>query len=74
MVHRRILVGVMVTWLPLLLLSAWEERAWWGNVEVPFLLNSEVHARLLVALPLLVLAELVVHVRMKTLVSFLRAT
>ena len=72
LVHRRILAGVLITWLPLLLLSAWEGRAWWGNIGVPFLLNAEIHARLLVALPLLVVAELIVHVRMKrTLVHFL---
>ena len=74
LVHRRILAGVLITWLPLLLLSVWEGRAWWGNVAVPFLLNAEVHARFLIALPLLVLAELVVHVRMRrTLVQLSRA-
>jgi hypothetical protein len=72
MVHRRILAAVLITWLPLLLLSAWEGRAWWGATEVPFLLNFEVHARLLLAMPLLILAELVVHVRMRrALVQFL---
>jgi hypothetical protein len=65
LVHRRILVGALITWLPLLLLTTWERLAWWGDVTVPFLLNAEVHARFLVALPLLVLAELVVHVRMR---------
>ncbi len=68
MVQRRILVGAAITWLPLLLLSAWEGRAWRGNVDVPFLLNVEPHARFLIALPLLVVAELVVHVRMRKLV------
>lgn len=72
MVPRRILAFVLVTWLPLLLLSAWEGRAWWGTTEVPFLLNFEVHARFLLALPLLVVAELVVHARMRrALVQFL---
>ena len=61
LVHRRILAFVLITWLPLLLLSTWEGRAWWGSTEVPFLLNVEAHARFLLALPLLVLAELVVH-------------
>ena len=69
LVHRRILVGVLITWLPLLLLSALEGRAWWGSVTVPFLLNAEVHARFLLALPLLILAELVVHLRMRRLVA-----
>jgi hypothetical protein len=72
MVHRRIIAAVLITWLPLLLLSAWEGRAWWGTTEVPFLLNVEVHARLLLAMPLLIVAELVVHLRMRrALVQFL---
>jgi hypothetical protein len=69
LVHRRILVAVLITWLPLLLLSAWEGRAWWGDVEVPFLLNAEVHTRLLLALPLLIVAELAVHLRMRRLLA-----
>ena len=69
LVHRRILAGVLITWLPLLLLSTWEGRAWWGDVEVPFLLNAEVHARFLLALPLLILAELTVHLRMRRLLA-----
>jgi hypothetical protein len=69
LIHRRILVGVLITWLPLLLLSVWEGRAWWGTVTVPFLLNVEVHARFLAALPLLMAAELAVHLRMRRLVA-----
>jgi hypothetical protein len=72
LVHRRVLAGALITWLPLLLLSAWEGRAWWGTTQVPFLLNVEVHARFLLAMPLLVVAELVVHARMRrALVQFL---
>jgi hypothetical protein len=63
LVHRRILIGVLITWVPLLLLSLLEGRAWWGNVNVPFLCNAEVHARFLLALPLLLVAELVIHRR-----------
>jgi hypothetical protein len=69
LVHRRILAGVLITWLPLLLLSTWEGRAWWGDVEVPFLLNAETHARFLLALPLLIVAELTVHLRMRRLLA-----
>ena len=72
LVHRRILAGVLITWVPLLVLSIVEGRAWWGSTDVPFLLNFEVHARLLLAMPLLVVAELVVHARMRRpLVQFL---
>ena len=69
LVHRRVVAGVVITWVPLLLLSLVEGRAWWGNVTVPFLLNAEVQARFLLAMPLLVLAELGVHLRMRQLVA-----
>jgi hypothetical protein len=69
LVHRRILTGVLVTWLPLLLLAIWEGQAWGGDIKVPFLRDAEAHARFLVALPLLILAELVVHVRMRRVVG-----
>ena len=68
LVHRRILAAVLLTWLPLLLLSMLEGRAWSGDTRVPFLFHAEVHARFLVALPLLLLAELVVHMRMRPVV------
>ncbi len=65
LVHRRIVAGVLITWFPLLLLAIWEGQAWGGDTKVPFLLDPEAHARFLVALPLLILAELVVHLRMR---------
>jgi hypothetical protein len=60
---------VLLAWPPLLLLSMAEGRAWSGSAELPFLHDVELHVRLLVALPLLVLAELVVHVRMRLMVG-----
>jgi len=69
LVHRRILAGVLITWLPLLLLSTWEGRAWRGVVEIPFLLDAETHARFLLALPLLIVAELTIHLRMRRLLA-----
>jgi hypothetical protein len=65
LVHRRVIAAVVITWLPLLVLASREGTAWWGRADVPFLLNAEVHARFLLALPLLIVAELVVHVRMR---------
>jgi hypothetical protein len=64
MSHRRALAAVLLAWAPLLLLSVVEGRAW-SRIELPFLRDLELHARLLVALPLLILAELVVHRRMR---------
>lgn len=65
LVRRRIMVMVYATWLPLLLLSIVEGHAWGGSVKLPFLLDVEQNLRLLVALPLLILAELTVHRRMR---------
>ena len=72
MVRQRLVVFALLTWLPLLLLSALEGRAWGSRTVVPFLLDIEVHVRFLVALPLLVVAELVVHRRMRPLLQQFR--
>lgn len=68
LLRRRIVASVLVTWLPLLVLSALGGRAWGDAVTVPFLLDIEVHARLLLTLPLLIVAELVVHQRMRPVI------
>jgi len=65
---RRIVVLSLVTWLPLLILSTLGGRAWGDAVAVPFLKDVEAHARFLLALPLLIVAELVVHQRMRPVV------
>lgn len=69
LVRRRMAVIAAVAWLPLLVLSLVGGRAFGNAVEVPFLKDIEVHARFLIALPLLIVAELVVHVRMRTIAS-----
>jgi hypothetical protein len=64
MVHRRLLVISLLAWLPIFLLSAAEGHLLEDSVVVPFLLDIEVHIRFLVVLPLLIIAEYVVHQRM----------
>jgi hypothetical protein len=66
--RQRIIVIALLAWLPLLLLSALEGQLI-GGVAVPFLMDAEVHIRFLVALPLMISAELVVHRRMRLLVK-----
>jgi hypothetical protein len=66
--RRRIAVISLVGWLPLLLLSLLGGRAWGAAVTVPFLTDIDVHARFLLTLPLLIVAELVVHQRLRPLV------
>jgi hypothetical protein len=65
LMRRRIIVMVHAAWLPLLLLSAIEGHAWGASVKLPFLFDVEQNLRLLVALPLLIVAELTVHTRMR---------
>ncbi len=68
LLRRRIVALAAVAWLPLLLLSVVEGNAWAGSVPLPFLYDIDIHARLLLALPLLIIAELVVHRRMRGVV------
>lgn len=62
-VTRRIAAAIAVTWLPLLLLTLVTGTAFGGG-KVPFILDPDVHVRLLVALPLLLSAEPIVHQRL----------
>jgi hypothetical protein len=61
LVHRRVLVLVLLSWVPLLVLSIVEGTAWGASVPLSFLRDVETHMRLLLAVPLLILAELLVH-------------
>ncbi|MNK07829.1 hypothetical protein D3C87_257490 [compost metagenome] len=69
MCPRRILVLLLLTWVPLLLLSMAQGHAWGNNVELPFIHDLEMHSRLLLALPILILAEPYVHKRIRTVVG-----
>jgi hypothetical protein len=69
LVRQRIIVMALLAWLPLLLLSALEGELIGGRAAVPFLMDVEVHMRFLVAIPLMVAAELVVHRRMRLLLK-----
>src|SRR5574341_950385 len=64
LVGRRIGVFVVVTWVPLVLLAFASGTALRG-VEVPFLTDIDVHVRFLIALPLLIAAEPLVHQRLR---------
>jgi len=66
LVVRRIILFVLITWVPLLALSALEGHLRDGDVALPFLLDLETHIRFLVVVPLLLAAELVVHRRLLT--------
>lgn len=69
LLRRRIVAIALVTWTPLLILSMAEGLAWGNAVRVPFLFDVDVHVRFLVALPLLIAAELLVHQRTRIVVE-----
>jgi len=69
LVRRRIVAMAIIAWVPLLVLSAASGKAWGNAVAVPFLRDIDAHARFLIALPLLVGAEIVVHRRMRPVVE-----
>ena len=68
LVGRRAIVFVLLTWVPLLALSAIDGHMLDGDVAVPFVRDLETHIRFLVVVPLLLAAELVVHTRLMPVV------
>ena len=67
LLYRRLLIITLVAWLPLLLLATLGSSG--GNLgRLSFLHDVEVHVRFLIALPILVAAELIVHARIRPVV------
>lgn len=56
---RRAFLSILVTWVPLLVLSALQGNAIGDHVVIPFLRDFSVYARFILALPLLIFAELI---------------
>jgi hypothetical protein len=74
LVLRRALTAVLIAWLPLLLLSLMQGLAWGRQIEIPFLRDFAVNVRLLVAVPILIVAESRIDRRWRSLVlEFLRS-
>jgi hypothetical protein len=65
---RRVVFISLFAWLPLMLLSLVNGKAWDG-AELPFLYDIEMQVRFLVALPLLIGAEFLVNQRMRLIVG-----
>ena len=68
LLRRRILVITLLAWFPLLFLSALDGHLLGGSVRIPFLYDVEAQVRFLIALPLLILSETVVHRRMSPVI------
>lgn len=69
--HLRLLLIPALAWVPLLVLSVVDRHAL-GGVALPFLRDFEAHARFLLALPILLEAELLVHHRMRHIIEQFR--
>jgi len=67
LLNRRIVAFILLTWFPLLILSLFATGG--ESVgRISFFRDIEVHARFLVALPVLIGAELLVHVRIRPVI------
>ncbi len=64
MIARSSFFSLLLTWVPLFALSALEKLAVGHRVPVPFLQDFAVHARFLLAVPLLLIAENVLGPRL----------
>src|SRR5687768_12652515 len=61
---RRIFLLAAIAWIPLFVLALLSGQLLGDDVPIPFLLDVETHVRFLIALPILVAAELIVHRRL----------
>jgi hypothetical protein len=59
----------LFAWLPLFVLSALDSGTGAGAIKIPFLYDIEAHVRFLLALPLLVVAEVIVDARISPLIN-----
>jgi hypothetical protein len=68
LMKKRIVFIGMLIWLPLMILSLVSGKAW-GGIRLPFLYDLQIHAAMLVALPLLIASELLVNQRIRLIVG-----
>jgi hypothetical protein len=68
LLHRRLLTIVSIAWLPMLVLDLIASQSGIPG-RLTFLHDVEVQARFLVALPVLILGELIVHSRLRSVVQ-----
>jgi hypothetical protein len=71
LLRRRIAAAMLITWLPLLVLTV-VGGGFVSGVSVPFVYDLDVHVRFLLALPLLIGSEVIVHRRMRAVVDQFR--
>jgi len=67
LLKRRLLIITLIAWLPLFLLATFSSSAL-SVYRLAFFHDVEVHVRFLIALPVLIAAELTVHSRIRPVV------
>src|SRR4051794_18479414 len=65
----RVLILLALAWLPLFILALFEGTAWRAAPALPFFKDIGINLRLLVAMPLLILAETFVHRQLRPVVQ-----
>jgi hypothetical protein len=66
--YKRAILLALITWLPLLVLSALQGVAIGNTVKIPFLFDFAASVRFLIAGPLLIIAEIIIDPRIKIIV------
>jgi len=64
-ITRKILYLIIITWIPLLGLSALQGLAFGNKVDIPFWKDFAIHSKFLIILPLLLFAEAPFDIRLK---------
>jgi hypothetical protein len=68
MLRRRVVMSVLLCWVPLAVLSLAQSHLL-GGAKLSFFRDIETHVRFLVSLPVLILAEMIVHQRIRPVVK-----
>src|SRR5271155_1093906 len=68
LLRRRVVFFLLLCWVPLAVLSLLEGHLW-GGTKVSFLRDVETQVRFLLSLPVLILAEVVVHRRLRPVIK-----
>src|SRR4030081_2921365 len=68
LVRRRVVTSVLLCWAPLAVLSL-AQAHFLGGAQLSFFRDIETHVRFLVSLPVLILAEMIVHQRLRSVVK-----
>ena len=70
--HRQVLAAILIMWAPLIVLSALQGRLYGPARQMPFIEDIGFQLRFLIVAPLLIVAELIVHRRMRPVIAQFR--